>query len=327
MKSPTFDRVLQATGFLRASGRPVPGLTLPADEDAAKLQAVFRNDRVGLNADAVFSAHSVPTSIFKDAGEAPPRQENIRAWHEAAWNIGVAPLLWIITPTDVRLYDCYASPVQPPLHGSTAQPPLDHFLVDSPDRLRALDATCGRLATETGAFWSSAIGKKIDRRHRVDRELLAEINALEQHLVRLTPSDSSTKSRDRARDFAQRFIGRCIFTWYLLDRELAQPFLPTDLPADLGSMFATPDSAFLLFDWLRATFNGDLFPMDDPGAERRHLTTEHLAIIRDFVEGRSLIPDRRGQGRLFRFRFNAIPIDLISAIYQQFATFELVGGS
>ena len=90
-------------------------------------------------------------------------------------------------------------------------------------------------------------------------------------------------------------------------------------PLTSALCFATPDSAFLLFDWLRATFNGDLFPMDDPGAERDHLTAEHLAFIREFVDGRSLIPQRRGQGRLFRFRFNAIPIDLISAIYQQFA--------
>lgn len=63
-------------------------------------------------------------------------------------------------------------------------------------------------------------------------------------------------------------------------------------------MFATPASAFALFDWLRATFNGDLFPMDDPGAEREQLTSGHLELIRDFVEGRSLIPERYGQGRL-----------------------------
>ena len=248
-----------------------------------------------------------------------PGEDHIRGWHEAAWNIGVAPLLWIITPTDVRLYNCYASPLQRGSQAGIAQPPLDQFSLDSEERLRALDAACGRLATETGAFWSSAIGKKIDRRHRVDRELLGEINALEQHLVDLTPRDASKRTRALARDFAQRFIGRCIFTWYLLDRELAQPFLPSNLSPDLRAMFATPDSAFLLFDWLRATFNGDLFPMDDPGAERDHLTAEHLAFIRDFVDGRSLIPQRRGQGRLFRFRFNAIPIDLISAIYQQFA--------
>lgn len=319
MNSPIFKRVLQATGYLGPSGQPAPGLTLVDDKDAAKLRTVFTNERVGLNADAVFFAQNVPTSIFKDAGEVPPSDNDIRNWHEAAWNVSIAPLLWIITPTEVRLYDCYASPLRSEEQASTLSPSLDHFVVDSEDRLRALDKACGRLATETGAFWSSMIGAKINRRHRVDRELLGEINALEQHLVDLTPDEASLEDRALARDLAQRFIGRCIFTWYLLDRGLAQPFLPDDLPADLSAMFATTESAFLLFDWLRTTFNGDLFPMDDPGAEREHLTLQHLDYIRDFIEGRSLLPKQKGQGRLFRFRFNAIPIDLISSIYQQFA--------
>lgn len=319
MKSRTFQRVLQATGYLGHSGQPAPGLTLADDEGASKLRSVFKNERVGLNADAVFSTQNVPTSIFKDAGDVPPTDEEVRDWHEAAWNISVAPLLWIVTPTDVRLYDCYASPPQTGPHASAAPSPLDRFVVDSEDRLRALDAACGRLATETGAFWSGTIGKRINRKHRVDRELLNEISALERCLIELTPEIEVPELRALARDLAQRFIGRCIFTWYLLDRGLAQPFLPAELPADLSAMFATPNSAFALFDWLRETFNGDLFPMDDPGAEREHLTREHLAYIRDFIDGRSLIPERKGQGRLFRFRFNAIPIDLISSIYQQFA--------
>ena len=319
MKSAIFEEVLQATGYLNSSGRKAPGFRMADDQDAANLRAVFKNERVGLNADAVFSAQNIPTSIFKDVGDALPSEENIRDWHEAAWNISIAPLLWIITPTDVRLYNCYASPPQPSLQENAATEPLHRFVIDSKDRLRALDAMCGRLATETGAFWSSEIGVKISRRHRVDRELIGEINALERCLVDLTPKVDDPVSRALARDVAQRFIGRCIFTWYLLDRGLAQPFLPVELPADLTAMFATPDSAFSLFDWLRTTFNGDLFPMDDPGTERELLTAKHLVYIRDFVEGRSLIPERKGQGRLFRFRFNAIPIDLLSAIYQQFA--------
>lgn len=84
-------------------------------------------------------------------------------------------------------------------------------------------------------------------------------------------------------------------------------------------MFASPANAFALFQWLRKTFNGDLFPMDDPGAEREHLTERHLAHLRSFVEGCSLVPEHRGQVRLFKFRFDAIPVDLISSIYQQFA--------
>ena len=318
MSSAAFDKVLLATGYMGENGRSAPGLTLAGGVADSKLRTILYDERVGLKADAVFSAHSAVTSIFKDAGDEQPDDAKIRFWHEAAWNIGVAPLLWIVTPTDVRLYDCYASPLVE--DEDAASPPiLDRFVIDSADRLQALDNSCGRLATETGAFWSSAIGSKISRRHRVDRELLAEISALEQRLVDLTPEDSDAPARALARDLAQRFIGRCIFTWYLLDRGLAQPFLPQTLAPDLSEMFATTESTFQLFGWLRSTFNGDLFPMDDPGAEREQLTSQHLSYLRAFVEGRSLIPDRHGQGRLFRFRFNAIPVDLVSSIYQQFA--------
>jgi len=275
---------------------------------------------VGLQAEAVFSAQSVPTAIFKDAGDQAPSDRQIAQWHEAAWNVGVAPLLWIITPTDVRLYDCYASPTKESPQ-QIATEPLEVFSLQAEDRLRSLDAMCGRYATETGAFWSSTIGKRIDRRHRVDRQLLDEINVLEDRLTALPPANGVPLPDDKeetqaSRDFAQRLIGRCIFTSYLVDRGIAQPFLPQDFSADVAGMFATVDSAFKLFRWLRSTFNGDLFPMDDPGAEHQRLSEAHLERLRDFVEGRSSLS---GQGRLFRFRFDAIPVDLVSSIYQQFA--------
>ena len=317
MTSPTFQYVLRETGYLRDSGQPASGLTLSDQQDKPRIRAVF--DTAGLNADAVFSAQNVPTTIFKDAGGKQPADDELRGWHEAAWNLSTAPLLWIVTPTDVRLYDCYASPSRRGPQAATVPSPLDRFAIASEDRLRALDAACGRLATETGAFWSSRIGAKINRRHRVDHELLAEIAALEQLLTDFTPTDGSAQARKQARDFAQRLIGRCIFSWYLLDRRLAQRFLPSNLPRNLSAIFRTPDFAFALFDWLQETFNGDLFPMEDRVAEREWLTDKHLSCLRDFVDGTSLIPDRQRQRRLFRFRFDAIPIDLISSIYEQFA--------
>ncbi len=264
-------------------------------------------------------AQGTPAAIFKDSGSQPPSDDNTRLWHEAAWNLGVAPLLWIITPTEVRLYDCYSSPRK-----SLAQAvatPLERFRLDTEGELRTLDEMCGRLATETGTFWSSRIGARIDRRHRVDRELLAEIRALEDRLTLLPPAQSAAALNEpaAARDFAQRLIGRCIFTSYLIDRGLAQRFLPATLPPDLIHIFADTTRAYELFEWLRATFNGDLFPMDDPGAERERLSPAHLALLRDFVGGISLVPESNGQGRLFRFRFDAIQVDLISSIYQQFA--------
>lgn len=323
MTSSAFKRALQATGYLGPEGQPAPGLLLATAPEAARLRTVLKDTGVGLSADAVFTAQNIPAGIFKDAGDSTPTEADIGGWHEAAWNIGVAPLLWVITPTEVRLYDCYASPWRETETGVAAQP-LERFDLSADDRLRALDSMCGRLATETGAFWSSAVGKRIDRQHRVDRELLGEINALEEQLTALPPAQAEAQLEGpaeiaAARDLAQRLIGRCIFTWYLLDRRIAQQFLPEVLQCDLAKMMATPETTFQLFDWLRETFNGDLFPMDDPGAERTRLGTSHLTLLRDFIEGRSLIPDNKGQGRLFRFRFDAIPVDLVSSIYQQFA--------
>ena len=320
MGSAAFTKALAAAGYLLPDGSPAPGLARAGEDAGARLRAILSDTRVGLEAEAVFSAQSVPTAIFKDAGNESPSDRQIAQWHEAAWNVGVAPLLWIITPTDVRLYDCYASPTRESPK-QVATEPLDVFPLNSEDKLRALEAMCGRFATETGAFWSSSIGRRIDRRHRVDRQLLAEINVLEDRLTSLPPAIGQPLPDDKqealvSRDFAQRLIGRCIFTSYLVDRRIAQPFLPRELSGDVAGMLATVDSAFKLFRWLRTTFNGDLFPMNDPGAEHQRLGAAHLDLLRDFVEGRSLLS---GQGRLFRFRFDAIPVDLISSIYQQFA--------
>ena len=316
--SPSFLQALRQTGYLSAANQPVPGLTLPGDRDTVRLRTVFDNNQAGLQADALFSAQRSPISIFKDAGRCQPDSQQVHRWHEMAWNIGIAPLLWVVTPTDIRLYNCYASP--PATNSEQVDSPyLKKYALDQTEQIRDLDANCGRLATETGAFWSSSIGRRINRTHRVDRELLGEIYALEKQLVSLTLENSSSTSRALAQDLAQRFIGRCIFMWYLLDRGLAQPFLPPDLRIDLGAMFATPETAFKLFDWLREHINGDLFPIKDAGIEREHLTSKHLTLLQDFSESRSVRPSQQGQGRLFRFRFDAIPIDLISSIYQQFA--------
>jgi hypothetical protein len=246
VSSPAFNKALEATGYLTHSGRLVPGFISASDTISANYKKLFSDESVGLRADAVFTAQNTPTSVFKDAGTSNPTIDEVKRWHEAAWNIGIAPLLWIITPTEVRLYDCYASPTEQ--SGQLAPSSLDQFALQSDERLRVLDAMCGRLATETGAFWSSAIGAKIDRQHRVDRDLLEEISALEDLLTSPTPtSHQGRPTSGIPREVAQSFIGRCIFTWYLLDRGIAQPFLPRSLPPILSEIFSSKDNAFTLF--------------------------------------------------------------------------------
>ena len=316
--SPAFEKVLKATGYLSPSGQPVAGLAMAAGADSPQLRAAFDHRRGRLRADAVFSAHEHPISIFKDSGHEEPSEDKLLEWHETAWNLGSAPLLWVITPSAVHLYDCYASP-KAPAKGKLRVHSLAKFDLASEERMRSLASACGRTATETGALWSSSIGKRVNRRNRVDQQLLREIAILEQCLNELTPPATPAESLALARSVAKSFIRRCIFTRCLVDRGLANAeTLPPGLGPSLSDMFATRRQALKLFAWLRSTFGGDLFTGIDPKIERELLTAEHLRYMRTFVEGNSLVSTKYSRERLFRFRFDTIPVHLISSIYEQF---------
>src|SRR5207244_11616522 len=66
-----------------------------------------------------------------------------------------------------------------------------------------------------------------------------------------------------------------------------------------------------LFGHLSKDFNGDMFPLNPE--EYRIVTEKHLRILRNFLLG--------GQDEklfFFAYRFDIIPIELISSIYEKF---------
>ncbi|WP_146056396.1 N-6 DNA methylase [Methylobacterium sp. V23] len=178
-----------------------------------------------------------------------------------------------------------------------------------------LEEACGRFSLDTGAFWASDLGKGIDRSGKVDRVLLEEIRALEDRLVAVSAPDGGHDALALARSRCQELVTCTLFASYLMDRGLAQPFLPEDLVPDLGEIFRSRPRASALFEWLHVTFNGDVFP---PGIGEG-LLDGHLGLLEDFVRGTVLTEEGRGQLRLFRFRFDTLPIELISSVYEAFA--------
>ena len=252
-----------------------------------------------------FASATSPVILFKSS-EASIGQE--AEWHRVAWNFGVAPLLWVTTPSYIKLYNAY----QPPEEYGKLSPVLKEFpLGDALENaFEQVEVICGRRKIAMGSFWKSELARKIDRQSRVDNVLLIELGHLLTALMDggLRPS------------LAQKLVGRCIFFQYLLHRgyltsdELSERFgAPT-----LDLILADLDSTYSVFGWIRTTFNGDLFPIEDEASEREQLahSTELLQPLSDFF-GYFNVED--GQGRLFPFRFDAIPVELISSIYEKFA--------
>jgi hypothetical protein len=289
MTAEALHRALEATGYV-AEGIPASGVLL---EEAA------RRGRRGrwFEPDALWRGQSSLTVYFKYA-ETPPSEETVARWRQEVWNEGFAPLLWVVSPDRIDLYNGFGQPL---LAADASQNRLATFYAIEAG-LAELDALAGRLAMETGQFWLNA--PSVDRKTAVDQQLLSDLAALERDLV----------AANLARPEAQALIGRSIFTQYLVDRDIVTASRLEHLCGHqkLPAALRDRDATTKLFAWLTQTFNGDMFPPS--AAAPPH--PGHLARVADFLEA---VDPVSGQMTFFPYQFDVIPVELISSIYEQFA--------
>ena len=281
--------VLEATGYL-ANGAPAHGVYL---DDGARSRCRSRD----FAPDALWRSDSALTVYFKFAPEAPP-DEQVAGWRREIWNQGFAPLLWVVSPRRIDLYNGFGRPLET---GDTDTHRLRTFRTIE-RALDELDAFAGRLSMETGRFWQQA--GAVNRKTSVDRQLLSDLAALERDLV----------AAGQNRTDAQGLIGRSIFTQYLIDRHIVtQQLIESEYGHDaLSAILRDRPATKQLFDWLRRTFNGDMFPSEGAAVP----DAEHLDRVADFLDA---VDPESGQMTLFPYQFDVIPVELISSIYEQFA--------
>ena len=289
--------VLEATGYLANGARAAPSVTL-ASSGAYDGLPSFHPD-VWWRSDADTDRRGIVgvglTVYFKYVDE--PQDVLVAEWQREIWNKGFSPLLWLVSPERIELYNGFGAPGGP---DEVKENRLGTFgFVDA--ALARLDALAGRLAMETGQFWR--LESRVSRETSVDGRLLRDLRRLERVLV----------AADLDRGEAQALIGRCIFAKYLIDRKIVTVQRLTKLcgHADLPDVLGDAGAAKRLFAWLRDTFNGDMFP---PSSEPVP-AAGHLDKVARFLSGEDL---ETGQLHFFPYRFDVIPVELVSAIYEQF---------
>ncbi|MDD9983191.1 MAG: N-6 DNA methylase [Gammaproteobacteria bacterium] len=296
---------LEATGYL-SNGRPAAeSVTLSGADGTPGVNVFARSRQPSFEPEVWWRSNPDSTPwgegasgirvYFKYAGE--PDRAPVYRWQREIWNQGFAPLLWVVSPDRVDLYNGFGVPRK---LEDAAENRLETFrLLDT--ELARLDQLAGRLAMETGEFWRQET--RISRETSVDRRLLRDIAGLERALV----GDAL------GREEAQSLIGRSIFAKYLIDREIVTE---THLRA-LCDRCGLPDvlrdhvATERLFKWLRETFNGDLFPPSSTSVPH----AGHLDRVARFLEAED---PQTGQMSFFPYRFDVIPVELISSIYEQF---------
>ena len=290
MSAEPLRRILEATGYL-ADGEPAPGVRLGVDAQSVRRGRHFAPD-------ALWRGQTATTVYFKYS-DVRPDAVTVSSWHREVWNEGFAPLLWVISPNRIDLYNGFGRPTSnedAPRHLLQTFEAIEQQLVE-------LDHLAGRLAMETGQFWLHSA--KVNRKTSVDEQLLSDLAVLERDLV----------GGGLDRGDAQGLIGRSIFTQYLVDREIVDTArLKQECGAErLAAALRDVQAAGRLFGWLAEVFNGDMFP---PTASTGPIGPAHLARVANFLE--AVDPDT-GQTTFFPYQFDVIPVELISSIYEQFA--------
>ncbi|MDQ7023033.1 MAG: N-6 DNA methylase [Candidatus Gracilibacteria bacterium] len=166
----------------------------------------------------------------------------------------------------------------------------------------------------SGNLWDS---KKFEKKNTVDEELLKNLKNTRKTLI---------EELNLNKEITTNIIGRLLFSRYLVDRKVKvekefQGYFENK--TEFAKLIQNKELLYKYFEYLKITFNGDLFPVltleKDNIDEKEEINEKHLEIIFHLFNGDDIGPGKEIQQSLFNlYDFKIIPIELISEIYEQF---------
>ena len=262
--------------------------------------------------DGILCIDNIPTVYFKNYQKQVARQE-ISALHQKFWNQGIGTLLVIQDPNQIRIFSGMAAPDRPQVSID------DHnAMVESFERVAdVLEARQFIESVASGHYYRTH-AKHFNAENSVDKYLLNNLGIVADYLCH---EDNPTE-----RKRVNSLLGRIIFTSYLVDREIIilqdysfirkqsvqrlVDILRIDPPTKARNLL------YKLFSRLRNDFNGSMFD-DNLDAERETVSDEDINNLRRFFEGEQL-DSRQRTFDFWAYDFSIIPVETISAIYEQF---------
>ncbi|MCK5320568.1 hypothetical protein KAJ61_04215 [Candidatus Parcubacteria bacterium] len=219
------------------------------------------------------------------------QHDNEKELFEKIWNLGGVPAVYVIKDNDIEIYNGFS------------------FNSKKSICFEKLIKKNGEKVTDKNtSFWDILSGKLWrqlpDPKNQVDEKLLKNIE------------DAQKALRKNGLDFlcANNIIGRLLFTRYLIDREVKIKYFENEEVFLTALKNKNKKLLYEFFEYLKITFNGDLFPISDE--EKKQINDKHLKILFDFFNGTEI---ESGQQSLFKiYNFKIIPVELISEVYERF---------
>lgn len=235
-----------------------------------------------------------------------------RDCHRAVWNQGLVPLLVFLTPDHVEVHSTVKKPEREPVSGGFFDANLSSLIPNLGNVADALQFAKLIRSIETGQFFQDN-SRFFPPEEAVDRCLVQNLI----HTARRLTETGWSLPR------AHALLGRALFVSFLQERKFIKPNCYPDGTTSLLEILNRPHAAEpkrLLykefFPRLQREFNGTMF--DTALAEEERQTNEtHLGILRDFLSGHDMESGQMTLG-FWAYDFRFIPVETISAIYEEF---------
>lgn len=232
--------------------------------------------------------------------EAKTREE-AREIHHNLWNLGNAPFLIVVLPNEVRIYTGFDYDQEKQTKGLIAH--IEDFTnLDLSNWLGDYNAD----SIDSGRIWANQ-AKHLKPDNRVDAHLLRNLRKLEGVLC-----DNGLKL-----ETAHALIGKYVYIRYLKDRGVLSEQWLAENKINIDSVLgrnATLKGLRKSVEALDERFNGHIFPLPLRGPDAP--TDDQIALVASAFQGDDPVS---GQTTLFGlYDFSYIPVETLSAIYEQF---------
>lgn len=268
---------------------------------------VFKQTKKRLNIDGIYFVNDAPIIYFKHFSEVSEQQ--ISNLHKKVWNEGIAPLLFVLLPTELRIYSAYKAPIYTNNTISAEEALITTSKsLDNPEKLKQELQNFFRIEIDAGSFWK-LYPNHFSNDERINQCLLHNLKELRKELL-----TTNLKS-----EYIHSLIGRSLIILYLEDRGI----LTGDFYKKHGSdyqnftnLLSSKPKTYDVFSSLMEFFGEDLFPVTPD--EKKVVTNKHLSILQNILSAHNSNAD----WYFWAYSFDIIPIELICSIYEEFLYIE-----
>lgn len=236
--------------------------------------------------------------------------------HKNIWNQGKTPFLYVESPTEIRIYNCFEKPIHAQDNTRNLHD-LELFSTRKADKqqLQKLKEVFDIVSIDSEGFWKKIeFSIKIQYKSKVEQALIDNLKQTRDKL----------KKTGLSLELTHNLLLRALFLLYLEDRGATdKDFYNTYNPTahTFFDVLEDKEATYQIFEKLETSFNGNLCPIKPN--EKDIVSTEHLQLIKECFW--SKIKTNANQIQIFdwkMFDFSIIPIELISGIYEDFLSQE-----